>query len=147
MDFIVTCRGTWARGQSKKSLLTIGNRFGSEQPHSRHSSEPLSFSPIPKEALRKGNQWTQASMSERCDCCGSDQQSHEGMTGSMGAVNGSTNAATADKSNCLWLERKVIVSDRRHAQDAAENWGLTIAGVEGLQVQDRNPGESDWKES
>lgn len=68
-------------------------------------------------------------MSERSDCCGSDQRIYEGMTGSIGAVNESNNAATADKSNCLWLERKVIVSDRRHAQDAVENWGLTIAGA------------------
>lgn len=28
------------------------------------------------------------------------------------------------------------MSDRRHAQDAAGNWGLTIAGAEGLQVQE-----------
>lgn len=86
-------------------------------------------------------------MSERSGRCGSDQQIYEGMTGSIRVVNGSNNAPTADKSNCLWLERKVIVSDRRHAQDAVGNWGLTTAGAEGLQVQDRNPGESDWKET
>lgn len=47
-------------------------------------------------------------MSERFDCCGSDQQIYVGMTGSIGAVNGSNNAATADKSNCLWLEKEKL---------------------------------------
>lgn len=69
------------------------------------------------------------------------------MKGSIEEANGSNNAATVDKSNCLCLERKVIVCDRRHPQDAADNCCLTFAGAKGLLVQHRSPGEFDWKET
>lgn len=126
------------RDYIKKQVIRYNN-------HLSFLPEPSSCSGNSKEATRRGNQSAHVWMSERSDC----RRSHHlwRTKGSGGEANGNMNAAAADKSDRLWLEGEVIVSDRTHSQDAAERWCLTVAGVKGLLAQHRSPRESDGKET